>query len=202
MTSSVEGKPLIPKSNLGNANSKSRNVLFIGASIQGSALLVMGGLGIIKNPSIEVKSALVAMLPIMILGFGVGWGPISHTISAEVPSMHLRDMTYRTASVINVIMQFAVAFSLPYLLNEPYAGLKSKVGFIFAGGVALSLVFVYWGLPECKGRTLEEIDLLFESKVPMRHFSKVKIEDLQVSFDKLAKTEIKEEADVQVAEKA
>ncbi|KAF5012258.1 hypothetical protein FDECE_1639 [Fusarium decemcellulare] len=179
-----------------------RNVIFIGATLQGSAFLVMGGLGVIKNPSYSIKAAMVAMLPIMSLGFGIGWGPISHTISAEVPSMHLKDITYRTASVINIVMQFTVAFSLPYLLNEPYAALGSKVGFIFAGGVVFSLIFVYWGLPECKGRTLEEIDLLFESGVPMRHFSKTKLEDLDTSFGgKIARKDSSQGIEVHVEER-
>ncbi|KAH7011328.1 hypothetical protein EDB80DRAFT_749804 [Ilyonectria destructans] len=80
---------------------------------------------------------------------GIGWGPISHTISAEIPSMRFQDVTYRTASVVNIVTQFVVAFTLPYLLNAPYAALGSKVGFIFRCGVILA------------GRTLEEIDILF-----------------------------------------
>ncbi|KXH55493.1 sugar transporter [Colletotrichum salicis] len=64
-------------------------------------------------------------------------------------------------------MQFTVAFTLPYLLNAPYANLGSKVGLIFGTISFLSLVFVYLCVPECKGRTLEEVDMLFELKIPM-----------------------------------
>ncbi|KAL0940279.1 vegetative cell wall protein gp1 [Colletotrichum truncatum] len=150
-----------------------RNVIFIGGSIQTAGLFAMGGLGLTSNPSVAVKSAIVAMMIVMTTGFVLGWAPTSHVLSAEIPSMRLRDITYRTASVVNIVMQFTVAFTMPYLLNAPYANLGSKVGLIFGSIASLSLVFVYLCVPECKGRTLEEIDMLFEMKVPMRHFQKV-----------------------------
>lgn len=70
-----------------------------------------------------------------------------------------------------------VAYSLPYMLNQP-GNLGPKVGFIFGPIAFLSLL---WGIcesmpqqntlttvavPECKGRTLEEVNLLFYHKVP------------------------------------
>ncbi|KAK0377532.1 hypothetical protein CLIM01_05084 [Colletotrichum limetticola] len=147
-----------------------RNVIFFGGSIQTAGLFAMGALGLTSNPSVSVKSAIVAMMIVMTTGFTLGWAPTSHVLSAEIPSMRLRDVTYRTASVVNIAMQFTVAFTLPYLLNAPYANLGSKVGLIFGTISFLSLVFVYLCVPECKGRTLEEVDMLFELNIPMRKF--------------------------------
>jgi SP family sugar:H+ symporter-like MFS transporter len=65
-----------------------------------------------------------------------------------------------------------VTFSLPYLLNAPYANLQSKVGFIFGSIAGLSLFFAYFFVPDCQGRTLEEVDWLFENKIAVRKFSK------------------------------
>ncbi|KAI3540156.1 hypothetical protein CSPX01_08345 [Colletotrichum filicis] len=146
------------------------NVIFFGGSIQTAGLFAMGALGLTSNPSVSVKSAIVAMMIVMTTGFTLGWAPTSHVLSAEIPSMRLRDVTYRTASVVNIAMQFTVAFTLPYLLNAPYANLGSKVGLIFGTISFLSLVFVYLCVPECKGRTLEEVDMLFELNIPMRKF--------------------------------
>ncbi|KAI8233091.1 hypothetical protein K4K54_010974 [Colletotrichum sp. SAR 10_86] len=152
-----------------------RNVIFFGGSIQTAGLFAMGGLGLTQNPSVPVKSAIVAMMIVMTTGFTLGWAPTSHVLSAEIPSMRLRDITYRTASVVNIVMQFTIAFTLPYLLNAPYANLGSKVGLIFGSIGFLSLVFVYLCVPECKGRTLEEIDTLFEKEVPLRKFQKMNL---------------------------
>ncbi|KAH6986313.1 hypothetical protein BKA56DRAFT_309224 [Ilyonectria sp. MPI-CAGE-AT-0026] len=68
-----------------------RNAIFLGSLIQGAALFSMGGLGTVSKPIVAVKSAVEAMIPAMVFGFGTGWVPISHTIFAEIPSMRLRD---------------------------------------------------------------------------------------------------------------
>lgn len=71
--------------------------------------------------------------------------------------------------------RFVVAFTIPYLLETQYAGLDSKVGFIFGSTAFCAIIFVYLCLPECKQRTLEEIDQLFLDKVPIRHFDKATV---------------------------
>lgn len=63
------------------------------------------------------------------------------------------------------------SFSTPYLLNAPYADLHSKVGFIFGSLAVLSLVFAYFFVPEMMGRSLEEINQMFQDGVPIRKFN-------------------------------
>ena len=70
----------------------------------------------------------------------------------------------------NGIASFAVNFSIPYLLNAQYANLQSKVGFIFGSFAFLCFVFTYFCIPECTGKTLEQIDYLFHNGVPLRKF--------------------------------
>lgn len=65
---------------------------------------------------------------------------------------------------------FLFSFSTPYLLNAPYANLKSKVGFIFGGLAICSFLFAYFCVPEMKGRSLEDINEMFDKKVPTRQF--------------------------------
>lgn len=67
---------------------------------------------------------------------------------------------------------FTVNFIIPYLIYDQYAGLNSKVGFIFGGLMAVAIVFVYFCVPECKGKTLEQVDFLFNQGVPIRDFGK------------------------------
>jgi SP family sugar:H+ symporter-like MFS transporter len=64
-----------------------------------------------------------------------------------------------------------VTFSIPYLLNAPYAGLGSKVGFIFGALAALAMVFTWFCVPEGKDRSLEEIDRMFNEGRSVRNFA-------------------------------
>jgi hypothetical protein len=86
----------------------------------------------------------------------------------------MRDITYTVASFITVVTQFVVSFTIPYLLYAPYANLGTKIGFVFAPIAFCTLIFAIFGVPECRGLSLEEIDHLFRQKVPLLHFSRYK----------------------------
>ncbi|KAH8881161.1 general substrate transporter [Thozetella sp. PMI_491] len=151
-----------------------RPILIWVGLLQAASLFAMGGLGASSDsPSVPVKTGIIAMLTVFSFAFAAGWAPVSHIVTAEIPSSRLRDMTYRTASTVNILMQFATTFATPYLLNAPYANLGAKVGFIFGGTALLAIFFAWACVPECKGRTLEEIDRLFLGKVPVRKFDKL-----------------------------
>lgn len=64
----------------------------------------MAGLGS-KSESTAYKTGIISMLTIFGFGFASGWAPVSHIITAEIPSARLRDMTYRTASTVNILIQ-------------------------------------------------------------------------------------------------
>lgn len=152
--------------------------MIMGAAIQMFALYIMGGLGTRENPSFPVRQAITAMVSLFGIGFTLGWAPLSHVVTAEIPTTRLRDVTYATASIFNICIQFSISFSIPYLLFAPYANLGSKVGFIFGTSALGALFFSYFCIPECKGKTLEEIDQLFVERVPIRKFATTQLSDL------------------------
>ena len=95
--------------------------------------------------------------------------------------MRVKEKTNDLAVSISVLTTFLVSFTVPYLLNAPYAALGAKVGFIYGSFAALAVVVAYFMIPEMKGRSLEEIDQLFASGVSMRKFKgveTVRVEEL------------------------
>ena len=81
-----------------------RHMLFFGGAIQIGALFTMGGLGAASdNPPASYKAGIIAMLTVFGLGFASGWAPVSHILTAEILSTRQRDMTYRTASAVNIL---------------------------------------------------------------------------------------------------
>lgn len=143
----------------------------------------MGGIGLIEDPSTTAKTAIVAMVTIFGCGFILAWAPLTYVVTTEVAPLRLRDVMQRTASTVNVIFQFAVNFAIPYLLYAPYANLESKVGFIFGGLSFCAMLFTYFCVPECKGKTLEEIDVLFHQGVSVRKFGSFKGEMSSIEDD-------------------
>lgn len=80
-------------------------MLFFGGAIQVAALYTMAGLGTPKEVTPGMQQGIIAMLAIFGFGFSSGWAPVSHILTAEIPSSRLRDKTYRTASAVNIIIQ-------------------------------------------------------------------------------------------------
>jgi hypothetical protein len=79
------------------------------------------------------------------------------------------EMIFMFANNDDFVFSFAVNFSVPYLVLKTQVGLGSRVGFIFGAISLLSLVFIYFSVPECKGKTLEQVDWLFNN-VKLCHF--------------------------------
>ncbi|EQB57148.1 sugar transporter [Colletotrichum gloeosporioides Cg-14] len=155
-----------------------RPLLLIGAVLQFAAIVTMGSLGTVSDPSFAVKTGIVAMLTVFAASYVLAWAPLNYVVSTEIPALRLRDASQRTASMVNVLANFLVNFSIPHLLYTPGAGLGSKVGFIFAGILVLAFVFTWFCIPECKGKSLEQIDRMFNEGVPLRKFGKYEPEDM------------------------
>ena len=68
-------------------------------------------------------------------------------------------------------------------MDAGYANLQSKVGFIYGSFAIASIVFVYICVPECQGRSFEEIDQLFRMKIPLRKFHKHELPDELTEID-------------------
>lgn len=64
--------------------------------------------------------------------------------------------------IVDVFSAFLVTFFTPYLLDGSHVQLGATVEYSFMGLAALSFLFFILFTPELKGRSLEEVDELFE----------------------------------------
>lgn len=67
-----------------------------------------------------------------------------------------------------------VVYTTPYLLSTPGANLGPKLGYIWAGFAFVGAIWVWLCMPELKGRSLEEVDELFATKLPAWKFKEYK----------------------------
>lgn len=94
---------------------------------QFAAIVTMGSLGTMADPSFGVKTGIVSMLTVFAAGYVFAWALLNYVVTTEVPALRLRDASQRTASMVNVVTSFLVNFSIPYLLYEPYAALGPRL---------------------------------------------------------------------------
>lgn len=86
-------------------------------------------------------------------------------VSAEVATAQLREQTLTLATFTSFALAVAVTYISPYIQDAGYGNLQGKIGFVWGSGSIIALLFVLFYVPELKGRTMEEIDEMFDKKV-------------------------------------
>ena len=54
------------------------------------------------------------------------------------------------------------------MLNPTGGNLGGKCGYVWGGTALVCLVTAWWALPEMKGRSYREIDIMFKRRIPAR----------------------------------
>lgn len=98
-------------------------------------------------------------------------GPSCYSIVAETPSSQLRVKTVAIARAAYSAGGFITNALMPQIIGARAWNWGAKGGFFWAGICLLFLAWTWFRLPETKGLTFSELDLLFEHKVPTRAFS-------------------------------
>jgi SP family general alpha glucoside:H+ symporter-like MFS transporter len=88
----------------------------------------------------------------------------------------VRGKTIAIATAVQALVGIVMTIAIPYMINPDQANLRGKLGFFFGGLAALCFVWSYFRVPETKGRTYEELDLMFERGVRTRQFKHYKFE--------------------------
>ena len=97
-------------------------------------------------------------------------GPLCFVILCETSSAKLRGKTIALATATNALANMACAVGIPYAINPDQGNLRGKIAFIFFGTALPCVAWCFLALPETKGRTFEELDLLFQRKVATQQF--------------------------------
>lgn len=96
--------------------------------------------------------------------FASSWGPLSWATMAEVPSSALREKSMGFGPWEGFGVGMTVNFVQPYF-NALIGG---RSAFVYAGIAPCAFAFIYFLLPELKGRSLEEVDAMFASGISPR----------------------------------
>lgn len=110
----------------------------------------------------HVSKAVVAMSYMFVATFATTWGPTSWTYPSEIFPSKVRAKAVSLATASNWTWNCALAFAVPPLLWE----INWKMYMIFATFNGLALVHMFLTAPETKGKTLEEMDEVFDSGRP------------------------------------
>ncbi|KAK9479320.1 general substrate transporter [Lipomyces japonicus] len=137
--------------------------------------------------SVDNRSAAYAIIAcnyLFVASFAPTWGPGAWVYVAEIFPLKQRATANGVCAAFNWVFNFALAFCVP----AGFKNIQYRTYFIFAVLCVVMTVHVYFMFPETKGRTLEEIDLLWDSNVPAWKSASVDLQDRRlrrVNIDKV-----------------
>lgn len=84
--------------------------------------------------------------------------PYAWLSGGEIPSQRLRSYTFGFAAAVGFFFAWLTTFTAPYFINPSSLDWGPRYGYIWFPSALIGAVWVFFFLPELKGRTLEEID--------------------------------------------
>ncbi|KAJ2904968.1 major facilitator superfamily domain-containing protein [Zalerion maritima] len=102
--------------------------------------------------------------------------PSFTTPPLESKTMVLARNAYNIVGIISNLLT-------PKMLNPTAWSWGAKTAFFWAGSCFFCVIWTYFRLPELKGRTYGEIEILFENKISTRKFKSAKIEGLEGAYN-------------------
>ena len=154
--------------------------------VSGQAVLVviLFIIGII-NSATSAKSAIwveAGFCILWLLVYSLTVGPLAYAIVSETSSVRLRPLTVSIARTAYQITNIVSQIIEPYFMNPTAWNASGKTGFFWGGTALLAFIWAYFRLPEAKGRTYEEMDILFARKVSARKFSSEHVDAYEVQI--------------------
>ncbi|KAK8853023.1 hypothetical protein IAR55_003724 [Kwoniella newhampshirensis] len=149
-----------------------RTIYFYGMACMSVVLFVIGGLGFVHSTgAIYTIGALLIALNFV---YNASLGPVCYTLIGEVSSTRLRQKSVALSRIAYQIMNITCGIIVPRMLSPTTWNWGAKSGLFWGGSAALCTAYIFLRLPETRGRSYGELDLLFENKVAAWRFSKTK----------------------------
>lgn len=116
---------------------------------------------------------------ITIVAAGVSVWPASFAIAAETSSLQLRARTQGLGWCVSAFATAVSGLALPYVFNPDEGNLRGKTGFTYLATCLAGAAIAWWLIPEMKGRSVAEIDRMFELRLGARQFKGWKSESTE-----------------------
>ncbi|CAK7216739.1 hypothetical protein SCUCBS95973_002908 [Sporothrix curviconia] len=149
-----------------------RPPMLIGAAVMAVCMFYVGAFAKIvgNDPSTAQvgggsagAQAALAMIYIYIIANSASWTPIPWIFAAEAFPTRIRSFAMLFPTATQYLGQFVVVYSLPYMVDS----IKYGTYLFYAAWIVVGFVFTFFLVPETKGVSLEDMDLLFDAGAPV-----------------------------------
>ncbi|CAI6332850.1 unnamed protein product [Periconia digitata] len=144
-----------------------RVFLMVGMSICGISQFIIAAVYRGDPRGAATGKVLVGFTVIYIAGYNGMVATYAWLSGGEIPSQRLRSYTFGLASAVGFAGAWLATFTAPYFINPEALNWGPEYGWIWGPSCFVTVIWIYFFLPEIKNRTLEEIDEMFEVKPPL-----------------------------------
>lgn len=140
-------------------------------------LFIMGFLGLVPASHRQQGSmATGSMMIAWSLFYQLSVGTVCYSLVAELSTRRLQIKTVVLGRNLYNAVGIVCAVLTPYMLNPGAWNWGNYAGFLWAGICFLCIVYTYFRVPEPRGRSFAELDLLFERGIDARKFASTKVD--------------------------
>ncbi|GHJ86333.1 hypothetical protein NliqN6_2735 [Naganishia liquefaciens] len=156
-----------------------RLALICGSCIMAGCMMAFSSISVV-SPDLQgaAGKACIALIMIWFIAYTSTWNATLNTVISELPSSVLQETTLALAQMCAAIVSFIIVFVSPYIQNPTDGNLGAKIGYIYGSMSTITVIFLYFFLPECKGRTMEQVDWLYEHKIPIRQMGSYSVPEI------------------------
>ncbi|TEA11437.1 Alpha-glucosides permease MPH3 [Colletotrichum sidae] len=145
-----------------------RRTIYVWGSLINVMFLIALGIAGSVGDSTSASLAMASLGLIVSVGFTLGPAPASWVIIAETSAIRLRPLTTGIGRAAYYIVNIPCIFLSTYMLNSTGVDLGGRCGYVWGATGFVCFLVAFFYLPEMKGRSVREIDIMFKRKVPAR----------------------------------
>ncbi|OQU94908.1 hypothetical protein CLAIMM_01191 isoform 2 [Cladophialophora immunda] len=142
-----------------------RPILITGQALAALFNFLVAGYGSKLHPTTAQGNLVIASIILLFTACKFSVNTLAFLAVAEIGGVKMRKKILSFATSVDVLSAFIVTFCIPYLLGSPGANLGPKLGWLLGGDSILAVIFAVFFFPELAGRSLEEVDELFEARL-------------------------------------
>jgi SP family general alpha glucoside:H+ symporter-like MFS transporter len=161
-----------------------RRTIYLWGTFGMTVILFLIGILNIRTSEHSFTLAQAVLTLLWTFVFQLTVGQLAWALPAEIGSTRLRQKTVVIGRNAYYLVSVVASVLEPYFVNPTAWNLKGYTSFFWMGTALLTLIWVFFRLPETKGRSYEEINLLFAKGIGSRYFSEYQVDVFEESDEK------------------
>ncbi|KAF7517775.1 hypothetical protein G7054_g13700 [Neopestalotiopsis clavispora] len=138
--------------------------------------LIIGILDCVPGRPSGVAWAESTLMLVWNFAYDLSIGPVCFALLGECSAARVRSKTIAVATAAQGVIGIIMTVAIPYMINPDQANMQGKLGFFFGGLAALCYVWAFFRVPETRGRSYDELDMLFSKNIPARKFKDYQVD--------------------------